>query len=327
MITKCFVLQETSLDPAHNLAVESALLNDAHPGVCTLYLWQNQHTVVIGRNQDAWRECRVAELMAEGGTLARRPTGGGAVFHDLGNLNFSFIVPQEDYDVARQLSVILEALQTFGLHAEASGRNDITLNGLKFSGNAFLQQSGYCLHHGTLLVAVDMNQLSRYLKPSELKLKSKGIVSVQSRVTNLSDACESITVQALREALPAALGAVYGVPIDQRPTFNEENKAFHAFEEKYRSKAWILGQNMEFSCVVHERFPWGEARLGVNLREGIIVDAVLYTDAMDASLTAAMQETLVGRAFTRDVLERLCRKNKGTPVGDVMELLKLNLDA
>jgi len=326
MVTKCLILNETSLDPVHNLAVESTLLANAKRGECVLYLWQNQNTVVIGRNQDAWRECRIAELIADGGTLVRRPTGGGAVFHDLGNLNFSFVLPQKDYDVPRQLSVIMEALRAFGLDAQATGRNDITLDGLKFSGNAFLQQNGFGLHHGTLLVKVDMQKMSRYLMPSQLKLKSKGIASVQARVTNLNAACDMLTIETLRNALTAALGKVYGVEVDPCPIVAPMDSTLCSFTEKYRSKAWVLGQMNDFTCEAHDRFPWGEARLGLILRQGIIVEAKLYTDAMDATLAGCVEELLTGLVFNREVMDRLCIKWKGTPISDLVDLLKINLE-
>ncbi len=326
MIHQCLLLNETSLDPAHNLAVESALLSGAKPDTCVLYLWQNQNTVVIGRNQSAWRECRVAQLQAEGGTLVRRPSGGGAVFHDLGNLNFSFVLPQQDYDVPRQLSVILEALKEFGLHGEASGRNDILLDGFKFSGNAFLQQSGFCLHHGTVLVDVDMQKLGRYLNPSELKLQSKGIASVSARVKNLQEACPRITVETLRAALAHALGRVYGVPVGQAASFPEDDPTVRAYEEKYRSREWVLGRNTEFAREVHDRFPWGEARLGLTLGDGRIAEVTLFTDAMDAELSSIVSKAMLGLPFTREALARLGDQYAKTPVSDLAELLLLHLD-
>ena len=326
MVTKCLLLNEQSLDPVHNLAMESALLARAKSGECVLYLWQNQNTVVIGRNQDAWRECRISDLMADGGRLVRRPTGGGAVFHDLGNLNFSFILSKEDYDVPRQLSVVLAALRAFGLEAEASGRNDITLNGFKFSGNAFLAQDGFCLHHGTLLVDADLHKMSSYLMPSELKLKSKGIASVRARVTNLHAVCEAVTVPALRNALGVALGTVYGVPAELLAQPSPDDAVLCAFEEKYHSNAWIFGQDETFDRVVHERFAWGEGRLGISVREGVIAEAVLHTDAMDVSLAAAMRSALVGRLFTLASLTDLGIAYQGTPVGDMTELLKITLE-
>ncbi len=327
MITKCLLLIENSLDAAHNLAVESALLARAKAGECLLYLWQNRNTVVIGLNQDAWRECRVIELAADGGTLARRPTGGGAVYHDVGNLNFSFIVPREDYDVPRQLRVITEALRTFGLDAKATGRNDITLNGLKFSGNAFLQQGEFCLHHGTLLVETDLQTMTRYLMPSELKLQSKGIASVRARVTNLHSACEAITVDALRGALSAAFGAVYSLPVEAAAPPPPDDPAFVALMDKYRSRAWVLAQDRTFDRVAHDRFDWGEARVGLKLQNGIITDAVLHTDALDTGLAAALQGLLRGTPYTREVLESLQCTHAQTPLGDVLYLLLLTLDS
>ncbi len=325
MIHRCLLLLETSLDPAANLAVESTLLQTAQPETCALYLWQNQNTVVIGRNQDAWRECRVAELAADGGTLVRRPSGGGAVYHDLGNLNYSFVVPQQDYDVPRQLSVILEALKDFGLHAVASGRNDITLDGLKFSGNAFLQQSGYCLHHGTLLVDVDMQKLARYLMPSELKLQAKGIDSVRARVVNLRSLSDQITISALRDALSRALGRVYGLPVEPAQPFAPTDPQLRAFTEKYRSTEWVLGHNAAFSCEVHDRFGWGEARLGLQLQGSQIAAVTLYTDALDATLASATQDALLGLPFTWEAIERVRAQHTTDPIGDLAGLLLLYL--
>ena len=161
MITKTRFIESKQVVPYANLALENHLLESVAEETCILYLWQNQRTVVIGRNQNAWRECRTTELAADGGYLARRLSGGGAVFHDLGNLNFTFLLPTKDFDVSRQLEVILQAMRHLGLAAERSGRNDVTIEGRKFSGNAFYDSRGHSYHHGTLLVDVDMDALSR----------------------------------------------------------------------------------------------------------------------------------------------------------------------
>ena len=194
MINKIKLYESNSLDPYLNLATEQHLMETVEEDACILFLWQNQNTVVIGKNQNAWKECRTTLLNEEGGVLARRLSGGGAVFHDLGNLNFTFLVPQAEYDLDRQFTVIKEAVNMLGLNTERSGRNDVLAEGRKFSGNAFYKNGKQAYHHGTLLVDVDMDKLGRYLNPSKAKLQAKGVDSVRSRVVNLKELNSQITI-------------------------------------------------------------------------------------------------------------------------------------
>ena len=137
MINKLYIYESTGVDPYENIATEKYLLENVQAGSCILYLWQNKNTVVIGRNQNAWAECRTSLLEQEGGKLARRLSGGGAVYHDLGNLNFTFLTCEDEHNIDRQLSVIQEACKRLGIETEKSGRNDLLASGHKFSGNAF----------------------------------------------------------------------------------------------------------------------------------------------------------------------------------------------
>ena len=148
-IMRNYILMGDSTAAWHNLAVEELLFDTLGREARVFYLWQNQNTVVIGRHQNAWKECRVKLLEDEGGYLARRSSGGGAVFHDLGNLCFSFVVPRSEYDLRRQMEVIRRAVAEFGIEAEFTGRNDLVIagDGAKFSGNAFRFSKEAGLHH------------------------------------------------------------------------------------------------------------------------------------------------------------------------------------
>ena len=143
MIKKIYTIESGCFNPYQNMGLEEYLMYQAGEDECILYLWQNERTVVIGRNQNAWKECQTEELEGDGGYLARRLSGGGAVFHDLGNLNFTFLVRKENFNVEKQTEVILRAVNSLGIHAEKSGRNDITVDGCKFSGNAYLRSGDY----------------------------------------------------------------------------------------------------------------------------------------------------------------------------------------
>ena len=209
MIKRLLLCRSRSFDPYETLALEEALLSRVGEGELILYLWQNERTVVIGKNQNPWKECRTALLAEEGGCLARRLSGGGAVFHDLGNLNFTFLMTAGDYDLPRQLTVLERACQSLGIPARRSGRNDLLADGRKFSGNAFYKHNGKAYHHGTLMVDVDLEMVQRYLSPSKAKLAAKGVDSVRSRVVNLREFVPDLTIPRLADALIAALAEVY----------------------------------------------------------------------------------------------------------------------
>ena len=150
-------------DPYENLALEQRLLETVEEDCSILFLWQNARTVVIGRNQCAWKECRIEALEQSGGHLARRQSGGGAVFHDLGNLNFTFLSHTTDADVSRQMEVILRACARFGIQGQVSGRNDLTVRDRKFSGSAFFSHQGRSFHHGTLLLEADTGDIVDFM--------------------------------------------------------------------------------------------------------------------------------------------------------------------
>lgn len=289
VITKTLFYCSEQFVPYENLAKEAYLLESVPEGCCILYLWQNKKTVVIGKNQNCWKECNVSKLESDGGHLVRRLSGGGAVFHDLGNLNFTFLVRQSDYDVEKQLEVILRAVNQLGIHAEKSGRNDITVEGKKFSGNAFYSNGGRCYHHGTLLLHVDMEEMSGYLNVSREKLESKGVQSVKSRVTNLIDYCSAITVSRMKEKLLEAFGQVYGIVPEQLDDDTFDRQRISVLTKKFSSWDWIFGKKILFTFEVEKRFSWGNIQIQLQVNKGIIEQSAVYSDAMEQDLISKIQ--------------------------------------
>ena len=294
-IDRARIILVKEVDPWYNLALEEHLLNTVRPGECTFYLWQNQNTVVIGKNQNAWKECRTYLLEQDGGKLARRSSGGGAVFHDLGNLNFTFVMERQDYDLHRQLRVILNAVNSFGLRAEFSGRNDLILDGAKFSGNAFLQRAAASLHHGTLLLNVDMSKLGKYLQVSPEKMQAKGIQSVRSRVTNL---CEhaAITLEDMQNALIQSFSDEYAVPEILSPS-ELDTQAIDQLYQRYSSWEWLYGKTPKFDITLDTRFVWGGVEMGLSLTQGKIESCRVFSDAMDQAFIENLSPALCGCTF------------------------------
>ena len=299
----CHYLGE-SVDPYENLAIEQYLMETVGEDTCVLYLWQNRHTVVIGRNQNAWGECRTTELNRDGGHLARRLSGGGAVYHDMGNLNFTFLVSKKNYDLQKQLQVIVTACRNLGLNAEVTGRNDVTIDGRKFSGNAFFDSKGQAYHHGTLLVNVDMSKLGQYLMPSKAKLQSKGVDSVRSRVVNLTELCPDLTIDRMKEEMLKAFQIVYGMESTQLYAEAFDKDYVSQLRERNASWDWNYGKSLPASFVCEDRFPWGGVQLQLQVEKGRVVAAEAYSDAMEWNLSQTLREKLLGCLFAQQAMQQ-----------------------
>ncbi len=290
-----YTVMGKTTDPYYNLALEEYLLYHIPADAMVLYLWQNDHTVVIGRNQNPWAECRTSLLQEENGRIARRLSGGGAVYHDLGNLNFTFLCKEEHYDVKKQLSVIQKAAAYAGIQAEFSGRNDLLTGGKKFSGNAFYHSKGNAYHHGTLLVCSNLQRLQRYLSPPKAKLESKGISSVRSRVINLSQLSPALTCPQMQAYMIQAFGDVYsGIP---RDFSNIQQEEVRQLQTRYASHHWLFGKPMPFTCRLEGNFPWGNLEILLSVHSGIIQDIQIFTDAMDHTVADRLANTLKGCTF------------------------------
>lgn len=335
---KALIVRSESHDPWFNLALEEYLMRQlgqaaASPAAAAdgtgpatessgaaaagepaerlgavLYLWQNQDTVVIGRNQNAWAECKTAQLEAEGGRLARRSTGGGAVFHDLGNLNFSLLLPQASFDLDRNFDMIVSTVRQGGIPAERSGRNDILAEGLKFSGNAFRVNHGVGLHHGTLLVHSELERVGRYLTVAPAKLAAKGIQSVRSRVTNLQAIRSDITVGQLMTAMEQAFVQTFCQPAAAWTVEHAgdcdfvADPRFASLQRQFASWEWRYGETMQFDAFLDKKLDWGHVQIGLQVQQGVISQAQIYSDALDCDFIDEIAICLQGLPFRSEAM-------------------------
>ena len=298
MLKRGYLYLGEGFDPYQNIADEALILEQVEPGTLVLYLWQNAQTVVIGRNQNCWRECDVHRLEEEGGHLARRLSGGGAVYHDLGNLNFTFLVHAEDYDTGRQVEVIRQALLPLGLDVVASGRNDLLLDGRKFSGNAYYRTGDRCYHHGTILIDTDKDVMARYLRVSKNKMQSKGVESTRSRVINLVELAPNLTAEDLIPRLKQAASEVYGLDFEPWEFAADTDRL--AKRAEFASPEWLYNHRSNLTILVDERFTWGEVQFEVEVAGDKIQELRLYSDAMAWDWTQDVHH-LAGTAYKRSV--------------------------
>lgn len=323
---KYYFHMSSSFDPWQNLALDEYFQNTMQGDFVILYLYINQNAVIIGKNQNAWKECNLDSMNRDEIKLVRRMTGGGAVFHDTGNLNFSFHANDKNYDLERQIRTILTAVQELGIQAEFSGRNDITVEGKKFSGNAFGIKKQNYLHHGTLLIDTDMTRLADYLNVSEQKIRSKGIDSVRSRVCNLKDYNPQMTVNDMVTALIKAFEMHYGEAEEFVFPADAEEK-INAMYQRHASWEWRLGSAMQFDYETECRFPWGGMELHLSVKDGCINNVGIYTDALDTDLPAVIKGALLGSRFhSGEMSERLKKCSSSQQICDVADyILSLNL--
>lgn len=311
-------------DPHCTLALEEAYLRSAGEEEIMLYLYRHRPSVIIGRTQNAWAECRHDRMENDGICLARRITGGGAVYHDEGNLNFSFIAGSCVYDVKRQLAVILEAVRGFGIDAGFSGRNDLVAGGRKFSGNAFGIRKNAAVHHGTLLISTEKEQMMRYLSVSPDKIAAKGVASVRSRVVNLSELAPGLTVEKMVQSLRSSFADAYGEPEEWTPDPVLCRRA-NTLAARNAGWKWLFGRTPAFDLQASSRFSWGGFEMQLQLEHGIIRDVQIYSDAMDPAFILAIPAAWRGVPFRSqsmaDALEPLRNSTTSIFVGDIQTFL------
>jgi len=300
---RCFLSE--AHDPWFNLATEDWIFRDMNPDQHVLFLWRNSDTVVIGRTQNPWAECDLQKMKRDGVALARRQSGGGAVFQDLGNTNFTFLSSKDKYDRRRNFSIIINALNKLGVDAQVSGRNDITVQGKKISGSAFKEKPDRAFHHGTLLVNVNMSKLGQYLTPSKKKLMSKGAKSVKARVANLQEFNPTISHEILKEAIIDEFFTAYGAERHVEALDNKVLKSIPEVQEYYnhlKSDAWRFGESPRFDHFLEERFDWGTMQVHLNAEKGVISDVKIFSDALHPEMIESLMTHIKGAAYKKDVI-------------------------
>lgn len=324
---KTRVLISNSHNPWFNLAVEDIIFRSMSADQRVLFLWQNDDTVVIGRAQNPWKECRTEQMERDNVTLARRQTGGGAVFHDLGNTCFTFMAGKPEYDKTVSTQIVLNALASLGINAEANGRNDLVItdeNGIrKFSGSAYRETVNRGFHHGTILMSTDMTRLGDYLNPDEKKLKAKGITSVKSRVINLNTVIADIDHQMICDAMIAAYCAYFDTKVNIEWISPENAEYLPDFKEKFAKQSsweWNFGSTPAFEHSLSERFSWGGVDVYLDVEKGQITRAQLFTDMLDPTPIEALETAIIGCDYTPQALSH-CLSQMQTTHPEYADLL------
>lgn len=285
-------------DPYFNLASEEYLLKQKDGFY--LYLWINAPSVIVGVNQNAFKEVNLDYTAKQGIKVVRRLTGGGAVYHDLKNVNYTVIAPyHESQNLYKEFSApVIEYLASLGVKAEFSGRNDILVDGKKISGNAQTVYNGRVMHHGTLLFDTDTSVLSCALNPNKLKIESKGINSVRSRVVNIKDCLKNpITVYEFLNGL-AQIFLKNAEPYE----FAEQDiQAINKLcDEKYSTYEWNIGRSPKGKISFEDRFDFGILTITLDTKDGMIENVNVYGDFFSKKDVKGLAEKLNGVRFEKN---------------------------
>lgn len=290
-----FISEEN--DIFFNLAFENILINRYPEDEKILYLWQNDRSVIIGRYQNPWEECSIENIKADKIKLARRKSGGGAVFHDMGNVCFTIIGPRNTFSKEENYSLLVKVLNDLGVHAQISGRNDILADGKKVSGSAFEFTKTRACHHGTMLLNSDLSNIERYLTPNRHKLESHGVKSVSSRVCNLGISAEEFIKKMIEEFDSSAKAERVNKKL--LDSDGELKKQFDFF----RSDLWCYGNTPKFTNRFETEIDGELFSILLNVEKGVVKEATIYTDSLDTDKVEAVKNKLIGSEYQKLSLE------------------------
>ncbi|MBF7093859.1 lipoate--protein ligase [Streptococcus sp. HF-1907] len=300
----------TSKNPAYNIALEAYAFKELRDIDEIFILWINEPAIIIGKHQNTIQEINKEFTDAHNIHVVRRLSGGGAVYHDLNNLNYTIISNKANegaFDFKTFSKPVIDTLAKMGVKAEFTGRNDLEINGQKFAGNAQAYYKGRMMHHGCLLFDVDMTVLAQALKVSKDKIESKGVKSVRARVTNIIDHLEKkITVQEFSDAILAQMKEEY--PEMEEYVLNEAELAAiqDLRDQQFATWDWTYGKAPEYTIERSVRYPAGKITTYANVENSIIKGIRIYGDFFGVRGVEDIENLLIGVRYDyQDILEKL----------------------
>lgn len=292
-----FIHNNNITDPTLNLAMEEYVLKQLPKDDSYFLFYVNEPSIIIGKNQNTFAEINQSYVDDNHIQVVRRISGGGAVYHDLGNLNFSFVTKADDdsfHNFKKFTMPIVEALNALGVEAEMSGRNDLQVGERKISGNAMFQSGDRMFSHGTLMLNSDIEEVVKSLSVNEKKLITKGIKSIRSRVANIQEFLDApMDMETFKKTL---LRSIFkGDDVETYELTDEDWKNIEALsEEKYRNFDWNYGKNPKYNYEVKQKFPGGMLELKIDVRNGVMQDVKIYGDFFGVGEIADIEKRLKG---------------------------------